>query len=433
MALDRLARGRKLVHSFGGIAVSVVLVFMAVGAAVPLEAPSLLPIVDGPSVLPVVDPHLQEILLTADPDAAILVVLTFWQPEDRALLDGFAPHYKFQALPMASAQLTPTQLLGLTAWTEIRSIWYGFDTFSIDLAEGRELVKAPQATAAFGVTGAGVTVAVIDTGVDTLHPDFSDPATGESRATNIDVWAGPEGTCLFIELPNTDDIGHGTHVSGTIAGNGALSGGTYTGIAPAARIRMYDTNAGLLIILFETLCAYDDILANRAETGIRHISNSWGGGDGSFDRDDPIEVAIRTAYEDGVASVFAAGNSGPRDNTMSRQSVSPYAIGVAAITKPLQIVGFSSRGRPLDWPNRDPWPTTHDRDSALAGDLPLFRPALSAPGVSITAPVPCSPACTPTTGYDTLSGTSMATPHVSGVLALVLEASPDLSDRKSVV
>lgn len=367
------------------------------------------------------DPYLADALQTALPTDSFLVVLTFWHPEDRSRLDGFVTHYKFRALSMAAATLTPSQILALTAWTEIRSIWYGLEQLPILLAEGRQLVEAQQATDQFGVTGRGVKVAVIDTGVDTLHPDFG------GRATNFEVAFA--GACTFARHPNSDDEGHGTHVSGTIAGSGALSGGHFKGIAPEAEIVMYDTNAGLFIILVEALCSYDDIIARG---DIKVVSNSWGGGSGSYDRDDPVEVAVQEAYAHGVVSVFAAGNSGPDANTMTQESVSPFVVGVGAITKKKQIVGFSSRGRPLDFAERSPWPNNHDRDKGLAQNVPLWRPAVSAPGVSITAPVPCSPACTAEIGYDTLSGTSMATPHVSGVLALVLQANPNLTPRQRI-
>ena len=420
MAPDGVARGRTRWIALSGFGVAAALVLVALASALQPEPAR---------PTPTMDPQLVSLLPITEPVTRVLVVVTFWNPADRGLLDLLAPNYKFRALPMAGALLTPAQILTLSTLPQVRSIWHGDRTFPILLRESRDLVHASEATALFGVTGAGVTVAVIDTGVDSLHPDFAGP--GGSRVRNLEVVLGPSGTCTFLPVPHSDDIGHGTHVAGTIAGNGALGGGAYTGMAPAARIVSYDTNAGLFIILFEALCAYDDVITTRATTGIRVISNSWGGGDGTFDRDDPIEIAIRTAYESGVASVFAAGNSGPGANTMSSQSVSPYAIGVAAVTKKSQVVGFSSRGRPLDWPS-DPWPATHDRDAALAGDLPLFRPAISAPGVSITAPVPCTPLCTSSTGYGVLSGTSMATPHVSGVLALMLEIHPGLTPRQMV-
>lgn len=374
---------------------------------------------DHSATTPVVDPYLLQILPTASPTETFLTVISFWHPGDRSTLDGFVTHYKFETLPMAAAYLTPGQLSTLSTWTQIQSIWFGLHELPLKLSEGRELVQASQATALFGVTGKGVKVAVIDTGVDTLHPDFG------GRATNFEVAFA--GVCVFPTVPNSDDIGHGTHVSGTIAGSGALSDGKYKGVAPEAQIVSYDTNAALAIITIEALCSYDNIIARG---DIKVISNSWGGGEGSWDRDNPIEIAIRNAYAKGIASVFAAGNSGPGDNTMTRQSVSPYSIGVAAITKKKQVVGFSSRGRPLGWTPPDHWPLTHDRDEALAKNIPLFRPGVSAPGVSITAPVPCSPVCNSATGYDTMSGTSMATPHVSGVLALALQKNPNLTPRQ---
>jgi serine protease AprX len=385
-----------------------------------------------PSTQPVLGPSLVEKLQGASAGDALPVVISFWHGEDRSLLDGLAPHHDFRTLPMASAALTPAQIQALASDSRVRSIWDATQRIPLQLAEGRELVQAPQATAKFGVTGAGVTVAVIDTGVDTTHPDLDN-----GKATNIQVLP-PEETgavpvCVLAPNPNTDDDGHGTHVAGTIAGTGELSNGTYTGVAPGAKIRMYDANVSLFLTLLQILCSYDDIIATKAETGVRHISNSWGGGQGSYDRDDPIEIAVKAAYDNGIVSVFAASNDGWQDNTMSSQSVSPRVLAVAAITKKKQIAAFSSRGRPLDWSGSDRWAVTHDRDAALAQNVPLFRPSVSAPGVNITAPVPCGgPACTAGTGYETLSGTSMATPHVSGVIALMLERNATLSARQII-
>jgi serine protease AprX len=148
------------------------------------------------------------------------------------------------------------------------------------------------------------------------------------------------------------------------------------------------------------------------------ISNSWGTS-GAFAPDDPINVASKIAHDAGLVVVFAAGNEGPGLNTLNPYCVAPWVICVAAGEKDgRSVADFSSRGVPGD---------------------PLLRPTVTAPGVDIAA-------ARATTGivlntffavdllalgpdavsYAVASGTSMATPHVSGTVALMLEANPAL-------
>jgi serine protease AprX len=176
--------------------------------------------------------------------------------------------------------------------------------------------------------------------------------------------------------------------------------------------------AGEALFILSALEAFDWVLANRDRYGIRVISNSWGTR-GAFSPDDPINVASRSATDVGLVVVFAAGNDGPSLDTLNPFCVAPWVICVAAGEKDGQsVAAFSSRGVPGD---------------------PLLRPTLTAPGVDIAA-------ARATTGivintffvvdllalgpdavsYAVASGTSMATPHVSGTVALMLEANPAL-------
>src|SRR5215203_5782037 len=100
--------------------------------------------------------------------------------------------------------------------------------------------------------------------------------------------------------------GHGTHVAGTVAGDGSASDGFYTGIAPGAKIVGLGTGDGANI--FFALEAFDYILAHP-ELGITAVNNSWGG-DGRFDAQDPVNVATKRLHEAGITVVFAFGNSG---------------------------------------------------------------------------------------------------------------------------
>lgn len=379
---------------------------------------SILTPVTVPSVLAVIDPELQGPLSAAGPLDTVGVVVTFTDRQSVNKLDTVALSVKFQVLPMATAYLTKTQIDTISLWPEVRGIWNLHTELRIHLDESRPIVKADQAAAKFGVTGRGVTAAVVDTGADTTHPDLA------GRIRNFEVNGGDGAPCSFVENPNSDDIGHGTQVSGVIAGNGVLSGGQFTGMAPEANIISYDTNAGLFIILAEALCAFDDILARFPE--VRVVNNSWGGGSGrEYNPTEPVSVASKELYDGGVVPEFSAGNSGPGDNTLTRQAVSPYVISTGATTKPNQLVMFSSRGRPLD---------NHNRDLAQQSNSGLYRPTISAPGHEIT--MPCSvnqPICdgigAPHT-YGANSGTSFSGPMTVGVVALMLQSNPRLTTRQ---
>jgi serine protease AprX len=165
--------------------------------------------------------------------------------------------------------------------------------------------------------------------------------------------------------------------------------------------------------------AFDWVLANGPTYGIRVISNSYGT-NGPFDPAMPINVATRRAYDAGMVVVFAAGNDGPGPNTINPYCVAPWVICAAAGHKDGRtLADFSSRGIP--------------------GDA-LYRPTITAPGVEVIAARAKTGVWfgqsiahdheklgADAVSYMIISGTSMATPHVSGTVALMLEANPALT------
>lgn len=322
----------------------------------------------------------------------------------------------FRVLPMVAVRGTTVQFWGLFTLPGVRSIYYN-RRLGYFLDESAPLVGADRVWTEVGYTGAGVTVAVIDTGIDATHPDLS---FREKVLQNVKIapdlfGSGP----LIIEgLLNTDTTsGHGTHVASTAAGTGAVLAGKYRGIAPGASL--VGIGAGDLLVVLAALEGFDWVLENREKYGIRVISNSWGT-EGSFSPDDPINVASKTAHDAGLVVLFAAGNAGPDPNTLNPYCIAPWVICVAAGHKDGRtLADFSSRG--------------------VAGD-PLYHPTITAPGVNIAAArattgivintffaVDLIDLGTDAVWYAAASGTSMATPHVSGTIALMLEANPGLT------
>ncbi|WP_371406186.1 S8 family serine peptidase [Kribbella sp. NBC_00662] len=249
-------------------------------------------------------------------------------------------------------------------------------------------IGAPDAWKA-GYEGAGVEVAVLDTGVDATHPDL----TGKVKES-VDFSGSPSGT--------VDHFGHGTHVAATIAGTGAGAGGTRKGVAP---------KADLLVgkVLGDDGYGYDSwIIAGMewaAAEGAKVVNMSLGGE--ATDGTDPLSQAVNDiTAQTGTLFVVAAGNEG-QDETVGTPGAAASALTVGAVDRNDQLADFSSRGPRL-------------------GDAGL-KPEITAPGVGIIA----ARAAGTIMGdpidelYTSASGTSMATPHVAGAAALLAQQHPD--------
>jgi serine protease AprX len=333
---------------------------------------------------------------------------------------------KLSRLPIAFATLSAAQIREVAGWPETRSLWHDQKNKPL-LDESVPLIGADKVQRGEGVrtpyTGAGVNVAVIDTGVDALHPDLPYGTKVEQYAVAGHPFEKEPMT--FTPAATGDTYGHGTHVSSTIAGTGAGSGGRFKGVAPGATITSFKTDVGAVLLDSWILGAFDWILAHP-EKKIRVSSNSWGCCDGSdYNPDDPINVATKALFDANVSVAFAASNSGG-PNTLNPYSASPWVISVAAGTKELKLADFSSRGR-ID----GPW----DRRAAQRTNTGIYRPTVTAPGEMIEA-AKSSQATVMAGGIDPeyplytyADGTSMATPHVAGVAALMLQARPALKPQ----
>ncbi|MFF7448704.1 MULTISPECIES: S8 family serine peptidase [unclassified Streptomyces] len=252
-------------------------------------------------------------------------------------------------------------------------------------------IGAPKAWAS-GYTGKGVKIAVLDTGVDATHPDLKDQVI---EAKNFSDAAD-----------TTDHFGHGTHVASIAAGTGAKSGGKYKGVAPDAKI----LNGKVL----DDFGSGDDsgIVAGMewaAAQGADVVNLSLGSPD--TPELDPLEAAVnKISAEKGVLFAIAAGNSGPE--TVGSPGSADAALTVGAVDDKDKMAPWSSGGPRIG-------------DGAI-------KPDVTAPGVDITAAsakgsiieqdVGEKPA-----GYLTLSGTSMAAPHVAGAAAILKQRHPQWS------
>ncbi len=252
-------------------------------------------------------------------------------------------------------------------------------------------IGAPKAWAA-GYDGKGVKIAVLDTGVDATHPDLKGQVIGAKNFTT-----SPD---------TTDKVGHGTHVASIAAGTGAKSGGKYKGVAPGAKIingKVLDDGG---------FGSDSEVLAGiewAAAEGADVVNMSLGGGD--TPAIDPLEAAVnKLSEEKGILFAIAAGNEGGfGEQTIGSPGSAAAALTVGAVDDKDVLADFSSRGPGMD--------------GALKPDVTapgVDITAASAPGNQIAAEVGEKPA-----GYMTISGTSMATPHVAGAAALLKQQHPD--------
>ncbi len=357
---------------------------------------------------------------------------------------------RLRTLPMMIVEdLTSGQLAALRTVPEVRSVW-GQHEYAPLMQESVWTTGARDVWEDHGYTGAGVELAVVDTGADGTHFDFGNLIEFCNASL---TGTGGIVECTTDTESAVDDNGHGTHVAGTMAGTGAASGGMESphatiGMAPEASIRSYAANVAASLLNTDIVAAYDDLITRKeaGEIDVVAINNSFGGSTGSdYSPDDPQAIAYRTANEVGMLPVFAAGNSGPDDDTLGVQCVSPYVLCVGASTKTDGITAFSSVGRPAaphpaddgeDGEEEDEELVydNHDRRLARAFDLGVYRPGIVAPGAVINSMMANSPTCRtgmPATEacYEPLQGTSMAAPHVTGAAGLVVEAFRDAHGR----
>lgn len=343
-----------------------------------------------------IHPNLAEVLAAADTSVAAGV-----QPEIRIIVQhkpfvetraaaaavGATTTQTFDKLIEGSAMIaTPNAIRVLAARPDVDRIWLDEEVHTM-LDVSVPLIQTPQVWAE-GITGKGVAVGIVDTGIDVAHPDV----TGRVKAFKD-----------FTGEGEVDNNGHGTHVAGIIGGTGAASQNKYRGVAfecdyVIAKV-LKGNGSGLM----------SDVIAGLEyclDQGAKVANLSLGGGSAN-DGTDAISVACDNAVDAGMVVCVAAGNSGPGAKTVGSPACARKVITIGSTDKQDGIASYSSRG-----------PTSDGR----------VKPDVCFPGSSITSARAKNTAMgTPLNDfYTTASGTSMATPHAAGTCALLLQKVPTL-------
>ena len=403
--------------------------------------------------------------MSARPTQPQLVLVTFKQrgTVTRGQLEGLKAigvrnGVHMHRLPIVAVAATPAMIRRIAQRPDVLSVFKDAPLRLLNhdatrLTGSRKVLDNPSH---FGrvvpFSGRGSTVVIIDSGVDTTNPDLplgtkvvdniqAIPAAGITLVNSLGSVALEGPGILPVPFlnnqPNTDlSSGHGTHVAGTVAGTGNQSRGEHRGSGPGADLLGYGT--GVAISILNAVVGMDFTLANRFtyRNPLRVTSNSYGSAADAFTPEElcttPITVASYELYKNDIVTVFAAGNDGDAENTHNPYGRIPWVISVAAGEKDGVLTGFSSRGKAGD---AFKCKTADGQEHTF-----LNEPTITAPGTAIvstrafTGALPAlgapddaalAPAYLPF--YTTMSGTSMATPHVSGLVAMILEANPALT------
>jgi serine protease AprX len=392
--------------------------------------------------LPDAPSGLSAILAAYQPSASVRGIATFdTVPSDAqvAALKGLGLFVQpMRNVPLALVVGTVAQLEATVSTGAANDIYPDDPIQLLDTASADAMGSAHLRAA--GLTGEGVTVAVVDSGCDASHPDLADHV-----AHNVKLYSGeyanvrPDGSNTIVitnesgPYQNTDiGGGHGTHVAGIIAADSTTAAdGSRFGVAPDAELVCY--SIGEVLFTTAVVTAYDHMLDQPDLWGVDVVNNSWGNSFRQFDPRDPVAVVTKAVADLGVTVVFAAGNSGDGVAEMSLNpfSEAPWVISVAAGTLDHHRGAFSSNGLRFD--NSQAVTIGAGGHTVFTGDrIGVYHPDVTAPGVSISST--CStagtaiPACPPPNYKNaTASGTSMASPHVAGAAAVLKQANPALT------
>jgi serine protease AprX len=339
-----------------------------------------------------IHPELRRIADSAGEEEKIPVIIRYRrEPGDFTIAratDQMAVTMTYAKAPIVAAEGTSKALAELAQDPRIERIWYDLPVHTC-LDVSAPLIGAPQVWEKGGL-GRGVKVGILDTGCDLQHVDLAERIRAHTDFTG-------KGSAQ-------DGNGHGTHVAGIIAGSGEASGGRYRGVAPEcdlyiAKVLDDQGNGRTSTVIAGLEWALDQ--------GVRAVNLSLGS-DGNCDGSDALSEACDAAVGQGVVVVVAAGNNGPDPRTVGAPGCAREVITIGASTDADGIADFSARG-----------PTRDGR----------VKPDVVFPGRGIVASRAAGTALGSVVDddYTELSGTSMATPHATAAVALLLESEPDLT------
>ncbi|RZB28525.1 MAG: serine protease AprX [Candidatus Argoarchaeum ethanivorans] len=331
---------------------------------------------------------------TADADAPIDVIVLYNRQTDILLSIGKVK-YNFNIINATALRIPRSSLCELSEKPNVEMV-YPDRVVHAYLDSSVPVIRADVARNTYNLSGSNITIAILDTGIDASHEWLDDlddnPSTNDPKVIAFKDYVN------FFTDPYDDD-GHGTHCAAIAAGTG---GGTeFIGVAVKANL------VGVKV-LDETGDGYDsDVIAGlewcvdkKDVYQIKVISMSLGD-ENNNDGTTPVEMACDAAVDNGIVVCVAAGNSGSRHGTVGDPACAKRVITVGSVDDDMNIAVSSSRGPTADY---------------------RIKPEVCAVGVHVI-----SARASTTDGYVMMSGTSMATPHVAGVAALMFEYNPDLT------
>jgi subtilisin family serine protease len=307
---------------------------------------------------------------------------------DKATLQDMAAQPEVEQIVADGSYQIPEPLPG-TPQPSVQSVEWNIDR-----------IHAPQVWSTFDDKGEGIVVANIDSGVQFDHPALVNQYRGNLGGGNFDHnynWFDPTQLCGSVPC---DTANHGTHTMGTMVGDDG--GENQIGVAPHARwiaakgCEYNWCSYEALMAAGQWVLAPTDLNGQNPRADLRPniVNNSWGGGGNDTFYQDTVQAWIAS----GIFPAFSNGNAGPWCNTSGSPGDYVESYSAGAFDSDNSIADFSSRG-----------------PSGFGGEI---KPNIAAPGVNVRSSVPY--------GYDWYSGTSMASPHVAGTVALMWSAAPSL-------
>ena len=405
--------------------------FVATAAAI--AAPAAMPHRASAQTPATLDPLLTTTVATSLPTTVVQMVGVLPHTptaSDVSLLDALgATAVPYTSLPLVALQAPVSVVPALQGSGALTSIWQN-RPLQLLLHESVPLIGADRVRSQLGYDGHGIGIAILDSGIDGNHPDTHYP---DHVVQNVQMVGYTKVfSNLVLTVPNVIDTdttsGHGTHVAGIAAGTGAASGGYYTGVAPGASL--IGLGAGQATDMIATTAGLDWIVKNRLQYNIRVVNCSWGDGTIQYDPNDPINIGTKAVHDAGVAVVMGAGNDGqdtfgsPQQGLLNRYAFPDWVISVGAGDKLGQYAPYSSTGDGVHNP------TLIAPGSYIASARAITGVVTDANSTPFDLTDPNNPRVVPTQWdayYTVALGTSMSTPHVSGVVALMLQAAPALT------